>query len=183
MSKLRKKQMTNAEIITARKNRALDREGYIALILRILTIAFVLWVFLSYVFVITVASGNDMFPAVKDGDVLLGYRLQSDYAKSDVVIYVANGETKVGRIAALGGDAVDFGEDGQFFVNGTAQSGEILYSSYAKDGIDYPYTVPDGSLFILGDYRTQATDSRDFGAVSLSEVKGKLITLLRRRGL
>ncbi len=183
MSKLSQKQMSNAQIITARRNKALDREGYVALVLRILTIALVLWAFLSFVFVISIANGNDMFPAVKDGDVLLGYRLQSDYYKSDVVIYSAEGSTRVGRIAAMGGDTVTLDDSGVLYVNGTAQSGEILYSTYAKDGIDYPYTVPEGSVFILGDYRTQSTDSRDFGAVSLKDVKGKLITLLRRRSL
>ena len=48
---------------------------------------------------------------------------------------------------------------------------------------EYPYTVPTGSFFILGDYRTQSKDSRDFGAVDLADVKAKVITLLRRRSL
>lgn len=68
-------------------------------------------------------------------------------------------------------------------VNGSAQSGEILYPTYAKDALIYPYTVSEDSVFILGDYRTQSEDSRDFGAVPLSAVKAKVITLLRRRSL
>lgn len=74
-------------------------------------------------------------------------------------------------------------DSGTLVVNGSAQSGEILYPTYAKDGIEYPYTVPTGSFFILGDYRTQSKDSRDFGAVDLADVKAKVITLLRRRSL
>ena len=38
-------------------------------------------------------------------------------------------------------------------------------------------------MFLLGDYRTQTLDSRDFGAISMENVEGKVITLLRRRGL
>ena len=45
------------------------------------------------------------------------------------------------------------------------------------------YTVPADSVFILGDYRTQSEDSRDFGPVALTDVKAKVITLLRRRSL
>lgn len=72
-------------------------------------------------------------------------------------------------------------DSGTLFVNGTAQGGEIVFPTYAKEGIQYPYTVPEGSVFILGDYRTHAKDSRDFGCISLPEVKAKVITILRRR--
>ena len=36
---------------------------------------------------------------------------------------------------------------------------------------------------LLGDYRTQSEDSRDFGPVPLEDVQAKVITLLRRRSL
>lgn len=44
-------------------------------------------------------------------------------------------------------------------------------------------TVPEGSVFILGDYRTHAKDSREFGPISIENVKAKVITILRRREL
>ena len=68
-------------------------------------------------------------------------------------------------------------------MNGTPQSGEILYPTYPKEGMEYPYRVPEGTVFVLGDYRTQTEDSRDFGPVSLDDVEGKVITILRRRGI
>lgn len=49
--------------------------------------------------------------------------------------------------------------------------------------MEYPYTVPKGCVFVLGDYRTQAEDSRDHGCVKLGDVKAKVITILRRRAL
>ena len=52
-----------------------------------------------------------------------------------------------------------------------------------KSLLSYPYAVPEDSVFILGDCRTQAEDSRDFGPVQCSAVKAKVITLIRRRGL
>ena len=68
-------------------------------------------------------------------------------------------------------------------VNGSAQGGGILYPTYPKSLLSYPYAVPEDSVFILGDCRTQAEDSRDFGPVQCSAVKAKVITLIRRRGL
>ena len=40
-------------------------------------------------------------------------------------------------------------DTGTLLVNGTAQTGEIAFPTYAKEGITYPYTVPEGSVFIL----------------------------------
>ena len=80
-------------------------------------------------------------------------------------------------------DTVTLSESGVVEVNGAAQSGDILYPTYPKSLLSYPYAVPENSVFILGDYRTQAEDSRDFGPVQCSEVKAKVITLLRRRVL
>lgn len=172
-----------SQIINGRRNRALDRQGYISLLLRVLFLALAGWVLFTQVFLITQATGNEMFPAVKDGDLIICYRLQKDYAKNDVVIYTVNGQRRVGRIAARGTDVVTLDDSGTLLVNGTAQSGEILYPTYAKEGMTYPLTVPEDHLFILGDYRTQAEDSRDFGPVPLKALEGKVITILRRRGL
>ena len=49
--------------------------------------------------------------------------------------------------------------------------------------ITYPYEVPEGSIFVLGDYRTDANDSRTYGAIPASCIKGKVLTILRRRGI
>lgn len=178
-----KKPLTNAAIITRRRNQALDRQDSIHLVLRIALLALCAWVLLSQVFLITRTRGNDMFPAVKDGDLLIGFRWQRDYAKNDVVVYTANGKTHIGRILARETDVVTLDESGTLLVNGTAQNGEILYPTYAKDGIEYPYRVPEGHVFLLGDYRTQTEDSRDFGSIPLADVQAKVITILRRRGL
>ena len=174
---------TNASIIAARRNRVLDRQGYASLLLRILFLIAALWVLFTYVFLITQVSGNDMFPAVKDGDLAVAFRLQQDYAKGDVIVYRANGKTYFGRIAARATDVVTLDDSGNLQVNGTTQSGEILYPTYAKEGLEYPYRVPEGHVFVLGDYRTQTQDSRDFGPIPMENVLGKVITILRRRGL
>ena len=124
-----------------------------------------------------------MYPAVKDGDLLIGYRLQTEYAKDDVVIYEADGEQRVGRILGRGTDVIVMDDSGTLMVNGTIQDGEILFPTYAKEGISYPYIVPENCVFILGDYRTQSEDSRDFGCIPMEDVKAKVITILRRREL
>ena len=49
------------------------------------------WGLFTQVFLLTQAKGSSMFPAVKDGDLLICYRLQKTYAKNDVVVYTQGG--------------------------------------------------------------------------------------------
>lgn len=178
-----KKQLTNAAIILARRNRALDRQGYGSLLVRIVLLAAAGWALFTQVFLITQVRGNAMFPAVKDGDLIIAFRLHEDYAKNDVIVYTADGQTHIGRIVARETDVVTLDDSGKLLVNGTNQAGEILYPTYAKEGLIYPFAVPEGHVFTLGDYRTQTVDSRDFGPVDMDHVLGKVITIVRRRGL
>ena len=155
-----------------RRNAAQDRRDALSLLGRVVVLAAAAWVLFTQVFLLTQASGNSMFPAVKDGDLLIAYRLQGTYAKNDVVLYEQDGKLRVGRVLGRENDLIALDD-----------SGTLLYPTYAKDTLEYPYTVPADSVFILGDYRTQSEDSRDFGPVALTDVKAKVITLLRRRSL
>ena len=163
-----------AKAVRRRRLDAENRQDFISLLGRVVVILLCAWVLFTQVFLLTQAKGSSMFPAVKDGDLLICYRLQKTYAKNDVVVYTQGGKLRVGRI---------LGREGDLVANGAVQSGEILYPTYAKDALEYPYTVPEGCFFVLGDYRTQSEDSRDFGPVPLEDVQAKVITLLRRRSL
>ena len=172
-----------SSIIRKRRENAAIKRGYLSLILRSLIVIAAVYLIFSRVFMLTQAKGMGMFPAVKDGDLVVAYRLQSKYEKNDVVVYRAGGETRIGRVLAKGSDNIDIGEDGTVRVNGTVQTGEILYPTFPRQGDEYPVKIPDNCLYILGDYRTNTKDSRDFGPIPMDGVKGKVITILRRRGL
>ena len=96
-----------------------------SLAVRLAVFAALLWVLLTQVYLVTQASGSEMFPAVKDGDLVLGIRLEKDYAKNDVVVYERSGRLRVGRVLARGGDIVTLSESGVVEVNGSAQGGGI----------------------------------------------------------
>ena len=107
-----------------------------------------------------------------------------NFLKNDVVVYKANGKLQVGRILGQETDVITIDDTGQLLVNGTPQTGEIAFPTYAKKGIKkFPNRVPKGCVFLLGDYRTQTKDSRDYGPIKMEAVKAKVITVLRRREL
>ena len=149
----------------------------------LLAMAVLLPVLLSQVFLVTQATGNEMFPAIEDGDLLIGYRLIARPVKNQVVLYRREGQLCAGRILAVAGDVVTLDESGTPLVNGAACGGDILYPTYPGDALHYPYTVPEDCVFVLGDYRTQSRDSREVGGVPLSDVQARVITLLRRRSI
>ena len=85
------------------------------------------------------------------------------------------------RVIAVGGQTVDL-RDGRVYVDGVLQDepytrGEPSYplTPYYGLTIDYPYTVPEGGLWVMGDNRTNSQDSRYFGAIKESSVTGKAI--------
>ena len=183
MSRQRNASESLAGIIHLRRGRISNRREAWALLRRLVLVAGLAWVLFTQVFLLAQVRGMDMYPALRDGDLVVAFRLDDALALDDVVLYQAAGQQRVGRIVALAGDVVQLSESGSLLVNGTTQAGEILYPSYAREALEYPYRVPDGCAFILGDYRTQATDSRDFGGIPLDDVRGRVITLLRRRGI
>ncbi len=172
-----------ADVIRERRLKLHTREECKSLFLRVVMLSLAAYIIFTKVFLITQNHGLGMFPALKDGDLIIAYRLQQDYAKNDVVVYEVDGKQEVGRIVANSNDVVTIEENGTLRVNGTVQSGEIMYPTYPKTGIEYPYRVPEGHVFILGDYRTTAIDSREYGPISKDVFEGKVITILRRRGL
>jgi signal peptidase I len=126
----------------------------------------------------------DMAQAVKDGDIVMFYRLDKDYAAGDLVVLDYKGERQVRRVVAIEGDTVDVTEDG-LLVNGALQQEPEIFEKtvrYAEE-IDLPVTVGKGDVFLLGDSRSSATDSRIYGAVDAKDTQGIVVAIARRRGL
>lgn len=169
-----------AKAIAQRRDAAKVREGWAHLAFNVLALALVLWAVFTFVICLHRVSGNDMYPAVQDGDLIIGWRLGREWRQDDLVVYMAEGTTRAGRVVATGGDIVDVTDSGALTVNGTRES-KALYETDGGDVLSYPYVVPDGEIFILGDFRTQAKDSREFGPVPEEDIEGVAIGLLRRR--
>lgn len=154
------------------------------LCLKILSIIVVAIVLTQYVFGFFYVRGNYMFPSVKDGDLLMTFRFDT-VVKNDLVVYEQGDLKKVGRVVAMEGDTVAFTTDGELLVNGNVANEEIFYATteVTKAGIEYPYTVPNGEVFILNDYRSlDSEDSRTFKSIKVEDLQGKVFMQFRRRG-
>ena len=88
------------------------------------------------------------------------------------------GRTLIKRVVATEGQVVSF-KDGHMYVDGSmADESYVKGSSYplsvqAKNvDISYPYTVPSGCVWVMGDNRENSQDSRYFGAIDTSNIGG-----------
>ena len=155
----------------------------INLMIKIAAIALAVWLVLAVVIGITINYGNNMHPAVNDGDLVITLKLQRPYLNA-AVLYRHDGKTRTGRVVGLPGNVIDISGKGELLVNGAIASEDVYYPTKKAENskVTYPYTVEEGKAFILNDYREDTDDSRAFGAIDLSEIDGPLILSLRRRG-
>ena len=148
----------------------------------------VLAVVLLFTFVIRLigVDGHSMMPTLQDGDrlLVLSSLLYDDYTYGDIVVLRKAEfleEPIVKRVIATEGQTVDIDfESGSVYVDG-----ELLEEPYVneltflEEGTEFPLTVPEGSIFVMGDNRNHSSDSRDsrLGTVDTRYVIGKAVVL------
>jgi signal peptidase I len=137
----------------------------------------------SFVFGLMRVTDPTMEPRFQDGDLVMFYRLDKQYQASDVTVYEYNGMLTCGRVIAVGGDTVNIDSVG-LIVNGSYQQEQGITdeTTQVADGVTFPLTVPDDALFLLGDNRDEAVDSRIVGCVPIDNTYGKVMGMFRRRG-
>lgn len=185
MSKKRTTPLTPEEVIRKRRQRLYDQEDIRSFFVRLIMMVIVFYVLFGVAFGVTPMKDNDMSPRISSGDLLLYYRLDDKIHIQDVLVFDKNGEQFVGRVVAQGGDTVEVTEDARLKINESmVWENDIFYTTpQYEQGISYPVKLKEDELFVLCDYREGGKDSRSFGPVSREELKGKVITVIRRSGL
>ena len=135
-------------------------EWYEALI----SAALVLVLIFSFFFRIIQVDGRSM---VQRGDVVI------------VDSYTVYGKPLVKRIIAKGGDTISIDYDaGTVTVNGELlQEDYIAAPTYLGYDVQFPFTVPEGTLFVMGDNRNESLDSRSsyVGCIDERDILGKVL--------
>ncbi|WP_020615191.1 signal peptidase I [Paenibacillus daejeonensis] len=133
----------------------------------------------NYAFAQAEVRQSSMSGTLEEGHRLVEDKLSyvfSEPKRGDIVI-IDGPESDVRlikRLIALPGDTVDMRE-GLVYLNGVK-----LEESYAKGqtfpaGLNVPFTVEEGQVFVLGDNREHSLDSRQLGTISFESLEGKAV--------
>ena len=149
----------------------------------------VLTVVLIFTFAVRIVrvSGESMRETLQDQDMLvvLNNWLCGGYEQGDLVILQRDdfygGEPIVKRVIATEGQTVDIDFDaGVVYVDGTAlEEPYTREPTWTQEGTEFPLTVPEGCIFVMGDNRNDSDDSRDstLGPVDTRCVLGRALLL------
>ncbi|MEU6991331.1 signal peptidase I [Streptomyces sp. NPDC046465] len=134
-----------------------------------------------------IPSGS-MEPAFRSGDRVLvnklAYRFGSEPQRGDAVVFDGSGyfgdADYIKRVVGTGGDrVVCCDKRGRVKVNGEPVDEPYLYPGDVPSRVPFDVVVPQDSLFLLGDHRSDSRDSRDHlgepggGMIPVDEVIGR----------
>lgn len=158
-----------------------DLIASVLLILSAITIFVLLRLFVFKPYTIRAVDSNSYLEA-KDYVVVVKHE-EPDYG--DFVLYMVDGKSHVGRVMGQTGDVVTSIED-IFYRNQEVVNQEFLIEQsqayYKEFGHEMPFTedfsvteaIPQDNYFILNDNRQNTADSREFGLIPRSKIKGVL---------
>lgn len=126
-------------------------------------------------------EGSSMYNTLKDGEVLLLKKYDKSYHRFDVIVFNYNNDRLIKRIIGVPGDHIKY-KNNKLYVNDVYVKESFLKNNqktYDFDLKDLGYDeIPKGFYFVLGDNRTNSTDSRFIGLVSEEEISGKTDLIL-----
>ena len=121
--------------------------------------------------------GGSMSPTLQEGQVVVSVK-SGDLEPGDIVAFYYGNKVLVKRYIAGPGTWVDIREDGTVLLNGQALEEPYLTEKhFGICDLEFPYQVPEGTYFLMGDERETSVDSRhsSVGCITMDQIVGKIV--------
>lgn len=128
-------------------------------------------------FPILKVSGVSMEPTLENGQVIV-LEKSGKFETGDLIGFYYQNKILLKRVIGQAGDYIDMDASGNVYVNSVKIDEPYIKELALGDcEITFPYQVPDGKIFVLGDNRAKSVDSRSnlIGCVSEEQIVGRVI--------
>ncbi len=134
----------------------------------------------SFIISHTKVPTASMMTTIDPGDHLIVNRMPYYYRDpicGEIAVFQFEGDHLIKRVIGVPGDIVNI-DAGRVYVNGEMLQENYLNDKentyiYAGSKIKFPYTVPEGYYFMMGDNRSNSKDSRVFGPIARNQILAK----------
>ena len=178
LSKKELKKFRDAREELHKKDEPYRRAANSDFIIYLLTLMAVAIFIRTFIFEPVQCIGISMYPTLVGGEGMFTEKLTytvSAPQRDDIIIcrYPYHTEKCVKRVIAVPGDRISI-SDGAIYLNGERLDESAYWDGYIEDSEMPEVTVPERSLFVVGDNRNHSGDSRHVGFIPYCQVKGKV---------
>jgi len=162
-----------------RRRRAKERHRlYRTIASSIIVVAAIAVLIATLWFPVMSVNGTSMEPIMNDGDIIVAVKDIRLIDRGDIIAFYYNDKVLLKRVIGLPGDTVNMDDQGNVFVNGKlVKEPYISKKSLGICDVQFPVTVDENSVFVLGDHRSVSVDSRskDMGNIFNERIIGKIV--------
>lgn len=178
LSKKELKKFRDAREELHKKDEPYRRAANSDFIIYLLTLMAVAIFIRTFIFEPVQCIGISMYPTLVGGEGMFTEKLTytvSAPQRDDIIIcrYPYHTEKCVKRVIAVPGDRISI-SDGAIYLNGEKLDESAYWDGYIENSEMPEVTVPERSLFVVGDNRNNSGDSRHVGFIPYWQVKGKV---------
>ena len=179
MPEQQRKEFPSLEVVKKERERLLKQKQNIRTILNgagvLIVVAAVAIIISTRFLPVIKVSGSSMEPTLQQDEILI-FSKKGKIQSGDIIAFYYQNKILIKRVIGVPGDYIEIQDDGKVMVNG-----QVIEEPYVADfsvgecDIDFPYQVPEGKYFVLGDNRAVSMDSRNstIGCVSEEQIIGE----------
>lgn len=131
----------------------------------------------THVLQVVTYNGTGMEPTLEGGQTLLILKTKKVH-EGDIIAFYYNNQVLVRRVICTGGKQLELNDRGVVCIDGNVLEEPYLESpATGQCNITFPFHVRTGTVFVMGDNRLEAMDSRleEIGTVLEDRIIGKVI--------
>lgn len=120
---------------------------------------------------------SSMTPTLAEGQIVVSVK-DTTPQTGDIIAFYHGNKVLVKRCIAGPGSWVELTADGTVIVDGKVLQEPYLETrDYGICDLEFPFQVPEGTYFLLGDHRETSVDSRhsSIGCISQENIVGKIV--------